>query len=61
MTVLRLSGMTAARHAHGAAYAHRLRGTAEAMLDQLEAEHDDEVYRRVCRALRFDPLAERDS
>jgi hypothetical protein len=58
---LRISGMTPERHAHGAAYIHRLRGTAEEALSRLETEPDDAVYRHVCRQLGFDPLEEAES
>jgi hypothetical protein len=58
---IRISSMTPERHAHGAAYIHRLRGTAEEALSRLETEPDDAVYRHVCRTLGFDPLEERAS
>lgn len=36
----------------------RMRNSQEEMLDRLETELDDAVYRRVCRLLGFDPRDE---
>jgi hypothetical protein len=58
---IRISSMTPERHAHGAAYIHRIRNTAEEALARLETEPDDAVYRHVCRQLGWDPLEETES
>ena len=55
---MQLAYFTARQHAIGAAYVHKMRNSQEEMLDRLETEYEDEVYRRVCRRLGFDPLAE---
>lgn len=55
---MKIAYFTAKQHAIGAAYTHRMRNSSEEMLDRLETEPDDAVYRRVVRQLGFDPRDE---
>ena len=53
---MQVSYFTARQHAIAHAYIHQMRHTTEEALNRLDTEHDDEVYRRVCRQFGFDPL-----
>jgi hypothetical protein len=53
---MKVAYFTAKQHAIGGAYVARLHHTTEEILDRLETEPDDAVYRRVVKQLGFDPL-----